>query len=402
MIDEVTDLAADPHLTQELAHRICALPTHAVHLILKLLAERQIRQIPPGLIRVAFADLGTPSAIDAYVQHLKKQWAQPALIRAAAEGAKRAGTSLQVLDKAGHLASAFSAAALTAQNQQATESSRIEAIDLLRLATKSQAEDALIACLKTEPSVKIQTAAVKALAEVASFSYVASIQLIWPSLKAEAREAALVAILSRDAGALALLREIQNQGAAKVWSPTDLSASQIQAMVNHKNNEVATLAKTVLKSVIPPSREEVTKTYAPAIGMKGDAQAGQNHYISRCMACHEANGMGIEVGPKLTTVKNKGREALLEAILQPHKEVASQYIAYTVNTKDGQTVQGIITADDASSMTIKMMGGAQVTLPRASIQSSSSGGQSLMPEGLEGGLSVQDMADLLSFIETVN
>jgi putative heme-binding domain-containing protein len=159
---------------------------------------------------------------------------------------------------------------------------------------------------------------------------------------------------------------------------------------------------TTLKSVIPPSREEVTKTYAPSVSMKGDSKAGQNHYISRCMACHQSNGMGIEVGPNFTTVKTKGRDALLTAILEPHKEVASQFIAYTVNTKDGQTVQGVITADDASSMTLKMMGGAVVTLQRANIQGSSSSGQSLMPEGLEGGLSVQDMADLLSFIEAAN
>jgi len=33
------------------------------------------------------------------------------------------------------------------------------------------------------------------------------------------------------------------------------------------------------------------------------------------------------------------------------------------------------------------------------VKGSSSSGQSLMPEGIEAGLSVQDMADLLTFIE---
>ena len=85
----------------------------------------------------------------------------------------------------------------------------------------------------------------------------------------------------------------------------------------------------------------------------------------------------------------------------PHKEVLSQVIAYTVNTKDGQTFAGIITNDTASSMTIKMMGGVEKTLQRADIKGSSSSGQSLMPEGLETGLSVEDMADLLSYIESL-
>jgi putative heme-binding domain-containing protein len=79
--------------------------------------------------------------------------------------------------------------------------------------------------------------------------------------------------------------------------------------------------------------------------------------------------------------------------------VASQYIAYTVNTKAGQTLQGIITKDDARSLTLKMLGGVEVNIPRATIKGSSSTGQSLMPEGLEAGLDVQAMADLLTFIE---
>jgi putative heme-binding domain-containing protein len=45
------------------------------------------------------------------------------------------------------------------------------------------------------------------------------------------------------------------------------------------------------------------------------------------------------------------------------------------------------------------MGGAEVNLPRANIKGSTSSGKSLMPEGLEAGMSVQDMADLLAFIE---
>jgi putative heme-binding domain-containing protein len=117
------------------------------------------------------------------------------------------------------------------------------------------------------------------------------------------------------------------------------------------------------------------------------------------MACHKAGTNGLAVGPDLITVKTKGREALLTAILEPHKEVASQFIAYTVNTKDGQTLSGIITNDTASSMTIRMMGGIEKTLQRSEIKGSSSSGQSLMPEGLETGMTVEDMADLISFIE---
>jgi putative heme-binding domain-containing protein len=117
------------------------------------------------------------------------------------------------------------------------------------------------------------------------------------------------------------------------------------------------------------------------------------------VVCHRAGTEGMAVGPDLITVKAKGREALLTAILDPHKEVAPQYIAYDVTTKDGNAYTGLIARDDATSLALKIMGGAEIAIPRSNVKGSSSAGKSLMPEGLESGLSVQDMADLLSFIE---
>jgi hypothetical protein len=48
-----------------------------------------------------------------------------------------------------------------------------------------------------------------------------------------------------------------------------------------------------------------------------------------------------------------------------------------------------------------MPGGVSRTVERVRVQGTTSSGQSLMPEGLEGGMTKQDMADLLSFIETL-
>jgi len=180
---------------------------------------------------------------------------------------------------------------------------------------------------------------------------------------------------------------------------TDLGASQVESLARHKNAALQARARQVLASVIPPSRAEVAAKFQPAIALKGDAARGRTQYQGRCLVCHKAAGDGLELGPDLITTKTRGRDSLLEAILDPHKEVAPQYIAYEVNTKDGNAYLGMIARDDATSLSLKIMGGAEVTLPRANIKGSSSSGKSLMPEGLEAGMSVQDMADLLTFIE---
>ncbi|MBV6499730.1 MAG: hypothetical protein CJBNEKGG_02193 [Prosthecobacter sp.] len=374
--------------------------------LLESLNQKHDKPLTPALAESLLSMIGRqkrPAAVESAIQWLADPGTAAAMrrdgLKALADGLRQSGGSITKMDKGGRLAAVFTQAAATARNNAEPESARLQSIELLALAGKDQAEAALLEGLEKEQAEKLQTASVKALNQLLGKSAAMPVLAAWTALKPKARETALTVLLSRDDGATALLEAIS---AGTGPEPKELAASQVQALANHKNASIAKRAVTVLKSVIPPSREEVVKTFSPAVGMKGDAKAGQNHYISRCMACHQANGLGIEVGPGLTTVKTKGREALLTAILQPHKEVASQYIAYQVNTREGQTILGIITADDASSMTLKMMGGAQVTLQRAQILGSSSSGQSLMPEGLEGGLSVQDMADLLSFIEAAN
>ena len=61
----------------------------------------------------------------------------------------------------------------------------------------------------------------------------------------------------------------------------------------------------------------------------------------------------------------------------------------------------MVARDDATGLTLKIMGGGEIVLPRAQVRGSRSDGLSLMPEGLEAGLKPGDMADLLTFIETL-
>jgi putative heme-binding domain-containing protein len=210
-----------------------------------------------------------------------------------------------------------------------------------------------------------------------------------------AKEAALQHFIARKERAEELLKAIS----AAAIPATALSAAQVQALAQHKDKKIAALAKVALAAVIPPSRAEAVAKFQPAAALKGDAARGQVQFLQRCMVCHRAAGQGMEVGPALLTVKAKGRDALLTAILEPNKEVAAQYLLYMVNTKDGEMFAGFVAEDNANGMTLKMAGGTTQTVARGKIQGTSSSGQSLMPEGLEAGMSVQEMADLLTFIE---
>ena len=70
----------------------------------------------------------------------------------------------------------------------------------------------------------------------------------------------------------------------------------------------------------------------------------------------------------------------------------------SIDTKDGESIGGIIRNETATTVTLRQPGGAERTVSRADIAAMKTSSQSFMPEGLESGLSAQDVADLIAFL----
>ncbi len=342
-------------------------------------------------IRAAAKPAGGYAAL---IDFIAQPGTSPLWLRALGDGLRRAGTTIEKADAGKKLEAVFTRAAATAADARAAGAARLEAIELLGVASLAQSREPLAASLAPGQPEEVQVAAVRALAAHAQPAVAPTLLSHW-QYAPKARAAVLSALLAREDRTKALLDAIER---GKV-PPADLSASQVESLARHKNATLKARAVTILASVIPPSREAVAAKFQPAITTKGEAGRGKTLYTGRCSICHRAGGEGLELGPDLITVKTRGRDSLLAAIIDPHKEVAAQYIAYEVNTKDGNAYLGMIARDDATSLALKIMGGAEISVPRANVKGSSSSGKSLMPEGLEAGLSVQDMADLLTFIE---
>ena len=89
---------------------------------------------------------------------------------------------------------------------------------------------------------------------------------------------------------------------------------------------------------------------------------------------------------------------MLINILDPNREVAPNFMSYTVETKDGRTLFGIIADETASGITLKRADGAADTILRSDVASITGTGLSLMPEGLDAAISIGQMADLIAFL----
>ena len=92
------------------------------------------------------------------------------------------------------------------------------------------------------------------------------------------------------------------------------------------------------------------------------------------------------------------RSTLLQDFLDPNRQIAPDYAAYEIIPKTGEPAVGLIASETAQRLTLRHPGAPDSSWARSEIREIRATGRSLMPEGLEEGLSHQDVADLLSFL----
>src|SRR6185437_7864343 len=179
---------------------------------------------------------------------------------------------------------------------------------------------------------------------------------------------------------------------------TEVDPSTRQALRRSSTAELKQRAERLFKSAVSPDREQVVQHFKPAVQMGGNRKHGAEIFAKTCLQCHAMQGEGARVGPDLSGIANQPRETMLMNILDPSRQVLPDFLSYTVTAADGETLTGLITAESATSVTIRRPNVPDTTIQRSQIKELKADGKSLMPDGLEAGLTVQDMADLLSFL----
>lgn len=161
--------------------------------------------------------------------------------------------------------------------------------------------------------------------------------------------------------------------------------------------EMAELAKKLFGEA-NSNRAAVVTAYLDAAKKPGDAKKGQQLFATICITCHKHGTMGVDVGPPLSDVKVKPPEGLLSDILDPNRMFEARWSAYSIETKDGRTLSGLIQNETSDAIVLAMMGGAKETLSRSSIKDMKSLDRTLMPDGLEAAISKEQMSDLIAFL----
>ena len=275
------------------------------------------------------------------------------------------------------------------------EMQRLGSIRLLEYDENNAASfNVLVSLLKAESGAVIQSAALTSLMAYNNPSGPAAVAKAWSVLPLAVRGLAVEQLLKNVDRLNALLEAVE----AGVIKPHELSAAQVTQLHAQRAPAIKQKVDKLFAQTHIAKRDDVVKAFQSALNLRGDAAKGRQIYTERCLSCHRAEGQGHALGPDLVTVKTTGKEKLLVNILDPNREVPPQFVAYSLETKDNESYTGLVVNETPNSVTLRMAFGQETTVTRANVKKLESGGQSLMPEGLEANLTPEDLANLLEFI----
>ena len=290
----------------------------------------------------------------------------------------------------------FAYARQQALSADAAESDRMVSLRLLGRGPDQRDQDlaTLAALLSPRQSQAIQLAAATALSKLRDPRIPQLLMTDWASHTPTLRALILDSLLSRDEWTAELLAALEQ---AKL-PPAQIDARRRQQLLSAKSETIRQRAEKVFAAGGDASRQSVLERYAAAQTLSGDLTRGKQAFSKRCAACHRLENVGHHVGPDLAALGNKTPESLLVSILDPNRAIEDRYLDYVVVTDDGQTLSGLLGSETGTSLTLLGQDGKTTTVLRQQIEELRSTGKSLMPEGLEKEIALQEMADLLAYL----
>ncbi len=272
-------------------------------------------------------------------------------------------------------------------------STRLASIRLLAHVHGERTRSALATLIADDPDPTVRAAAVEALGAHGGRDAARLLLDAWPRLTPRLREAALRALTSNDER-IALLYDAIDADEIRASEIPALSRRQL---VGRKNAALRQRGQRLLGTAA--DRHEVIERYRATLGLAGNRARGRELFGEHCSNCHRVGGVGTDVAPDISDTRTRSRESLLIDILDPNRAIAGAYTSYTAVAVTGEVFTGVVAAETASGVTLRIAGGKTVTLARDELAELRSDGVSLMPEGLERELSPQSVADVIEHLK---
>ncbi|MDB5385979.1 MAG: hypothetical protein JWM11_1625 [Planctomycetaceae bacterium] len=273
--------------------------------------------------------------------------------------------------------------------------SRLEALSLVQYMNWNSAGPSLMKLATEEKVQELRVRAIDVLAGFESPDLVGQLLTTYATQTPVVRRAILRLLLRSPARIQHLFAAIT----ARQVALAELDPNQVRMLTNHPDAGIKQQAQVLLAALVPQDRRDVLEKYQVALKREAVPERGRIVFEKNCATCHQIGKLGVVVGPDIADSRTKTPAQLLTDILNPNQAIDNNYVSYTIVTKDGKQETGFIAAETASSITMKQAENKTLQILRQDIEELKSNGISLMPEGLEKNISIEQMADLISFVK---
>jgi putative membrane-bound dehydrogenase-like protein len=283
-------------------------------------------------------------------------------------------------------------------NDKKSEQERIESAQRL---AQMQPDRTVLDNLLAEVSPKASPTLSAGILEAASLATSPDVAAVllehWNQFTPQLRQKAVAILLSRPEWSSSLL-----DGMDKGTVPTtDLSLDQAQQLTHHPDKKLADRAHSILARggrLPSPDRKKVLDEYMPLVEKTGDARKGFEVFKSICAKCHRHGDTGETIAPNLTGFNVHPKSKIIQKVLDPNSSVEGNYRQYTVTTKAGRVINGLLAAETKTALEIVDTEAKRHTVLRDDIDEMTASNRTIMPEGFEKQLSKDDIVNLLEFL----
>lgn len=152
----------------------------------------------------------------------------------------------------------------------------------------------------------------------------------------------------------------------------------------------------------PPSDLDDWQT---ALAIGGDSAAGERVFYepaTMCIACHRIENRGGLIGPDLSHIGSSlSRPQLLRSIIYPSDDVSPEYQGWEIKKNDGSSIIGLQLHLRRDGILIDGVDGVTFKTPFTEIESYDTMEKSLMPDGLGQLLPLEDLRNLIAYLESL-
>lgn len=274
---------------------------------------------------------------------------------------------------------------------------RVADINLLALGKFPIVKEGLFALLEGTQPEAIQQATILVLKEFNDPKIAKVLVEHWRSFASSSRAGALALLLQRTAFHNALIDALEKGQITA--GELNLDLEQRRRLLWYSSPDIKARAAKLLGDGEYSNRKSIVGDWLAKLPATGNALRGKPIFEQRCAQCHLVGTLGHRVGPELTGMSHRSVEDLLSNILDPNMAINPAYITYNCETLSGELESGLLQADLAEAVTLLQAAEKKMVIPRANIKRLQSSGLSLMPEGLEAGLTAGELRDLIAFLQ---